>query len=300
LNRLAGTNNAFVAEISAGGSNLVYATYLGGNRFDIGQAIAVDAADNIYVTGFTGSTNFPTVNAISSLLNNNTTTNKNFAYDTFVAKFAPGGTNFIYSTYLGGTNNDYGYRIAADASGNAYVTGSTLSPNFPNTVSLTNLTSHVGTNSLSSPRDSDAFLTKFDANGAMVYSAIFGGGTNDAGYGVAVDAAGDAFVVGTTSSTNFPAYSTNSFSTNSFLRATNSGGSDIFVTAFNSDASALLYSVLVGGKGNDFGYNITVDKTTGNAFVVGQTTSTNFPTTAGVVQNFRNGTNDTVLLEITP
>ena len=131
----------------------------------------------------------------------------------------------------------------------------------------------------------------------IAYSAVFGGYKSDVGNGVAVDPAGNAFVVGTTSSTNFPVYNNLGL-----LRATNSGGNDVFVTAFNPDASALLYSAYLGGKKDDFGCGIAVDPAD-NAYVVGEESSTNFPATT-VSTNFpvynawqphRNGSNDTFL-----
>jgi hypothetical protein len=121
----------------------------------------------------------------------------------------------------------------------------------------------------------------------------FGGSGSDLGFGVAVDPVGDAFVTGYTISTNFPCFPTNS---TGFLRATNSGNSDIFVTAFNSDASALLYSTLLGGSQYDAAYGIAVDPA-GNAYIVGQTYSTNFAT-PGTFQTFLNGPNDIFLAKI--
>jgi hypothetical protein len=284
-NRLAGTNNVFVTEIGAGGSPLIFSTYLGGANFDSGESIALDAANNIYVTGFTSSTNFPITNAFTSVLNGGLLRrggNNYFAYDAFVTKFSPSGANLVYSTFLGSTNNDVGYRIACDAAGNAYVTGYSASPAFPNTVTnVPGLYAH-GNKKDTGASDIDAFLTKFDPNGVMVYSALFGGKGDDIGYGVGLDAIGDAFVVGATTSKDFP---TNNAAT--AFRIKNSGGNDVFVTALNSNATALLYSGYLGGRKNDFGYNIAVDPA-GNAYLVGQTVSKDFPLT-NAFQPFLNG-----------
>jgi hypothetical protein len=313
LNRLAGTENAFITEIASNGASLLFSTYFGGKKIDIGEGIAVGSDGSIYVAGFTDSTNFPTTNAISSFLNGSTNKIKitTPAYDAFAAKFEPfaGSLHLDYSTFLGGTNNDYAYRIACDGDGNAYITGATASPNFPDTNTIhqttgTNiivgLKSYVATNNLLLFLDTDAYLTKLGSNGAIIYSVIFGGNTNDIGYGVAVDSEQNVYVCGATSAKNFTTNSIPEFlgSTN-YLRGTNSGGSDAFVIAFTNDCSSLLYSTYLGGKGNDYAYNIAVDPATGNAFVVGQTASTNFPTlNAG--QPFRNGTNDAFLVEIQP
>jgi hypothetical protein len=301
--------NAFVAKINAGGSRLVYSTYLGGTNFDEGQGIAVDAAGCAYVTGYTASTNFPVTHAIYQTINSNllngyllnglTNQNQTFAYDAFVAKLSQVGTNLVYSTFLGGSGNDIANHVAVDAAGNAYVTGQTISPNFPNTVTNIPCLQNGVTNNLSGYSVvTNVFLTQITwnhTNASIGYSAVFGG-TNfsvDIGQGVAVDAMGDAFVVGTTSSTNFPCYPTNN---TGFLRATNSGGNDVFVTAFSPNATNLLYSAYLGGSGQDSGYGIALDPA-GDAYIAGSTDSTNFPT-LNARQTARNGTNDVFLAKI--
>jgi hypothetical protein len=295
LNQLAGTNNAFVAEIGAGGTNLIYSTFLGGFSYDVAEGIAVDAAGSAWVTGFTLSTNFPTTaTALSTNLNEiGDKKDKTIAYDAFVTKLSPGGASLVYSTFLGSTNNDLAYKVACDAAGNAYVTGYSASPDFPNTVTnVPGLYSIVASNK-NSNADVDAFLTKFDPSGALVYSAFFGGKGSDIGYGVAVDPLGDAFVVGTTTSKDFP---TNNPAT--ALSAKRIGNSDIFVMALNPDASAMLYSGYLGGKGNDSGYSIAVDAA-GNAYLTGLTSSKDFPLT-NAFQPFRNGKGDAILSKISP
>jgi hypothetical protein len=302
--------NAFVTKIGAGGSPLIYSTYLGGTNFDEGKSIAVDGANCAYVTGYTASTNFPTVHSIYQvigtnlyngyLLNNLTNYNGYYANDAFVAKLSPSGTNLVYSTFLGGANNDFASQIAVDSASNAYVTGWTVSTNFPN--SVTNIPYlHSGlSNNLNAyyPLVTNVFLTQITwsgTNACIGYSAVFGG-TNfgiDTGQGVAVDAMGDAFVVGATSSTNFPCDPLNN---PGFLRATNSGGFDAFVTAFAPNAAKLLYSTYLGGGGNDIGFGVALDPA-GNAYVVGSTASTNFPT-VNAHQTVLSGTNDMFLAKI--
>jgi Divergent InlB B-repeat domain/Beta-propeller repeat len=279
LDTLVGTNMAFVTKLAPAGSGLIYSTFLGGTNFTQGEGIAADAAGYAYVTGNTASTNFPlTTNALQTDFNH--ATNAHFKYyginhpptDAFVAQIAPLGSNLVYATYLGGTNHDGGTRIAVDANTNVYVTGFSESPDFTNTV-LPQVTS-PGVTNLAFP-NSDAFLTKFDFSGpspTLVYSALFGGSANDTGWGVAADAAGNAFVVGSTFSTNFPV-----LSTNGFLSATNQGSNDVFVTSINSNGTVLIYSVLLGGHGDDLGYGIALDAQD-SAYIVGQTRSTNFPT----------------------
>ena len=302
-NHLGGSNNVFVAEIGTGGSPLVFSTYLGGSNFDSGESIALDAADNIYVTGFTSSTNFPLTNAFTTKVNGDLLRRggKNYvADDAFVTKFAPSGAGLIYSTYLGSTNNDVGYHIICDAAGDAYVTGDSASPDFPNTVTnVPGLYAHGNINGNkkdTGASDIDAFLTKFDANGNMVYSALFGGKGDDTGYGIGLDAAGDVFVAGATTSKDFP---TNNAA--SAFRIKNTGGNDVFVTAFSTsptNINAILYSGYLGGKNDDFCYSLAVDAA-GTVYLAGQTASKNFPLT-NAFQPFRNGKSDAFLVKILP
>ena len=254
MNHLAGSVNGFVAKIGAGGSPLIYSTYFGGTNADQGNGIAVDGAGEAFVTGFTSSTNFPvTTNAPFQFLNG--FTNGTVAEDAFVAKFAPSGTNLIYSTFLGGANDDAGYHIVCDSAGSVYVTGSTTSTNFPDTATnVPGLYSFVATNASGVISATNAFLTKLDSNGAIVYSALFGGYASDIGYGVAIDPLNDAFVVGASTSANFP-----TANVSGLLSTNNSGGNDVFVIAFNANCTALLYSAYLGGSSDDFGYGVAVD-----------------------------------------
>jgi hypothetical protein len=289
-------NNAFVAEISASGTNLLYSSYFGGGNFDVGESIAVDSSNYVYMAGFTASTNFPNTNAFQQYLNLSPIPTS--AYDAFVAKFMPSCTGLVYSTFLGGTNNDVAYHLAVDGSGNAYVTGWTVSTLFPNTArNVPGLYNGLINNDiLGYPVITNSFLTQITWNGsnaAIGYSAVFGG-TNygsDLAHGVALDPSGDAFVVGASSTTNFP-----SFNTPGLLSTTNSGYTDAFVIAFNTNCSAILYSGYLGGSSYDSGFGIAVDSLT-NAYIVGLTSSSNFPT-LNPFQPLLRGTSDAFLSEI--
>ena len=246
-----GSYDAFVTKISADGSALVYSTYLGGNGSSAASGIAVDPPGNAYVIGQTNSTDFPIKNALQSTLGG--------SYDAFVTKISADGSAFIYSTYLGGTKSDYGLGIAVDPGGNAYVTGSTISADFPVKNALQSTFS--GGN--------DAFVTKISADGsALVYSTYLGGGVWNGGAGIAVGSGGNAYVTGTTSSTDFPVK-------NAF-QPTIGGRSDAFLTAFSPDG-ALVYSTYLGGNGDENSGGIAVDAA-GDAYVTGFTTSSDFPT----------------------
>ncbi|HKP05284.1 MAG TPA: SBBP repeat-containing protein [Chthoniobacterales bacterium] len=252
--------DVFIAKFNAAGSALVYSTYLGGSGFDFGYGIAVDSGGSVYVTGTTTSTNFPIANALQSMNGSS----GNFPEDAFVTKLSATGSALIYSTYLGGSDDDQGAGIAVDSGGNAYVTGTTHSTNFP-TANAIQSTSGGG---------HDAFVAKFNATGsALIYSTYLGGNSEDVVYGIAVDGAGSAYVTGYTSSANFP--TVNAFQ-NKIAGGSNSY-SDVFVTKFNAAGSALVYSTYLGGDGEDVGASIAVDST-GSAYLTGYTIATNFPT----------------------
>ena len=267
---LGGDLDAFVTKLNPTGSALVYSTFLGGSAFDEGLGIAVGAAGNAYVTGDTRSTNFPiTAGAFQTTLGGSA--------GAFVTKLNPAGSALVYSTYLGGSNNDDGKGIAVDLTGNAYVTGDTDSSNFPTTAGAfqTTLGGDGG----------DAFVTKLNpAGSALIYSTYLGGSGLDRGLGVAVDASGNAYVTGDTRSTNFP-------TTAGAFQTTLDGFADAFVTKLNPTGSALIYSTYLGGISFDEGLGIAVDSS-GNAYVTGDTTSADFPTTTGAFQASAGGALD--------
>ena len=259
--------NAFITELDATGSGLVYSTYLGGNQDDQGKGIAVDSLGNAYVTGYTSSPDFPTLNAFQPALGGGLTLNA------FVAKLNPAGSALVYSTYLGGGGGyrgDLGHAIAVDASGNAYVTGEASSPNFPTVNAFQSAPGGGKCVILPCP---NAFVTKFNSAGSLVYSTFLGGNADDQGYGIAVDSSGSAYVTGATQSPNFPVTS-NAFQ--AVCQAKCIYGS-AFVTKFNAAGSALVYSTYLSGNDGDKGLGIAVDSS-GSAYVTGSTASANFPT----------------------
>ena len=264
--------DAFVTKLNPAGSALVYSTFLGGNDTDLGFGIAVDTSGSAYVTGHTGSSNFPTTSGAPH--------NGNF--DVFVTKLNPSGSALVYSTLFGGINFEQGNRIALDTSGSAYVTGQTTSPNFPTTAGVFDTTLNGGT---------AAFVTKLHPSGAaLVYSTFLDGFSNDFGNGIAVDASGSAYVTGETFSFDFPT-TAGAFST------TFNGFSDAFVTKLNATGSAIVYSTFIGGSNNDWGRGIAVD-TSGSAYVVGETFSPNFPTTVGAFDTTHNGERDAFVAKL--
>jgi beta-propeller repeat-containing protein/HYDIN/CFA65/VesB family protein/ASPM-SPD-2-Hydin domain-containing protein len=228
---------------------LSYSTYLGGTTFDQANGIAVDAAGNAYVAGFTSSSNFITTPGAFD-------TSAASGFDAFVTKFSPTGS-VVYSTYLGGNGPDQAAAIAVDPAGAAYIAGETYSTNFP-----------IVTGAFTTNRgQGDAFVAKLSGDGSsLLYSTYLGGSAQDAARGIAVDSSGNAYVAGQTFSTDFPMQSA--------LQPTNSGNEEAFVTELNASGS-LVYSTYFGGSGFDQANGIAVDPS-GNAYVTGYTNSSDF------------------------
>ena len=270
---------AFVTKLNAGGNGIVFSTYLDSSGIDQGHDIETDAAGNVYVTGWTRGPNFPTKNPFQPGLRG--------SIDAFLSKFSPDGSSLQYSTYLGGDLSDgqglnfsSGYGIAVDELGHAYVTGETFAANFPTRDELsTNL-----------PGD-DAFVTKINTNASgnssLVYSTYVGGSLGDAGSSIALDSAGNVYVTGITQSNNFPASKILGVVSNDTA----------FVSKISPTGSQFIYSVLIGGSDDEFGAGIQVDPD-GNAYIVGYTSSTNFPTSNPIQPNFGGGTYDAFVAKL--
>jgi uncharacterized repeat protein (TIGR01451 family) len=251
------------------GSNRIF----GGSGEDLGHTIGVDAAGNIYIAGSTASTDF-----IGTILPGGVQeANGGGGFDGFVAKYDPTGTTLLYSTYLGGSGIDEVEGIAVDSAGNAYLTGYTLSTDFPGVTAGSLQSSNAG--------GKDAFVAKLSPTGsALLYSTYLGGTGSDLAYGIAIDAAGNAYVTGSTGSTDFPGVVATS------LQPSNAGGgSDAFVTKINAAGSAIVYATYLGASGDDQAYRIAVDPA-GEAFIAGATCSATFPVTAGSLATVSPGT----------
>jgi Beta-propeller repeat/HYDIN/CFA65/VesB-like, Ig-like domain len=262
----AGASDAFITKLNFGGTALVYSTYVGGTKADVGESIKVDSSGNAYVAGYTFSTDFPLANPVQG--SNSGTVNA------FVTEINAAGTAFSFSTYLGGSNDDRALGLALDGSGNVYIAGSSLSTDFPTTTGVVQ-----GTNL----GQSDAFVAKLNPAGPSVtYATLLGGAGVDQANGIAVDSSGNAYITGFTNSSNFPTYSP----IQSVLGITGGGTcgssacSDAFVTELNPTATALVQSTYLGGSNADFGQAIALG-TTGNVYVTGSTSSTNFPAIDG-------------------
>ncbi len=244
---LGGVYDAFITALDSTGA-ILYSTFLGGNDGDNGLGIAVDGAGEVYVVGSTSSTNFPGLNAIQPTFGG--------VQDGFVAKLGASGT-LVFSTYLGGSNNDLALAVALDAGGSPYVTGLTASPNFP---TLNPLQATLG-------GAEDVFITKLTTAGALVYSTYFGGTSNDEGWSIAVDTTGAAYITGNTAGT-IPVL-------NAFQPSI-AGPVNAFVAKLNA-AGALSYSTYLGGSGSAQARGIAVDSA-GAAYIAGYVSGAGFPT----------------------
>jgi hypothetical protein len=233
---------------------LSYSTYLGGGASSAAYGIDIDDNGDIYVCGATASTDFPDTNAYQGTYGGGD-------WDAFVTKLAADGQSLVYSTYLGGTLADYGYSIAVDTAGCAYVTGRTTSTDFPTMNPL-----------FSTQAGGDSYVAKLSPGGSsLVYGTYLGGTASDLGWDIDLGADGSAYVIGYTLSTDFP----------TFIPYQDSlkGSYDVFVTKINSAGSALAYSTYLGGTKIDIGQAITVDGS-GRAYLIGYTMSNDFPVVA--------------------
>jgi hypothetical protein len=269
-----GYSDAFVVKLDPDGSSLSYGTFIGGSSGDEGHGIAVDGGGNAYVTGLTRSSDFPTTSG---------------AFDTsfggyrnaFVVKLNPTGSSLSYGTFIGGSSWDWGYGIAVDGGGNAYVTGYTYSSDFPTT---------SGAFDTSLDGD-DAFVVKLNPTGSSLsYGTFIGGSDGDRGYGIAVDVGGYAYVTGDTYSSDFP-------TTAGAFDMSHNDDYDAFVVKLNPTGSSLSYGTFIGGSSGDRGYGIAVD-VGGNAYVTGYTYSSDFPTTSGAFDTSYNGNDDAFVVKL--
>lgn len=261
---IGGGVDAFVAKLNPGGSALIYATYLGGSGTDAARGLAVDAAGQAYVTGFTDSADFPTTPGALQPLSGGDT-------DAFVVRLGPFGSTLGYATYLGGSRSDVGLALAIDVAGAAHVAGGTFSSDFPVVGGVQGV---IGGGVCGAGPCRDAFVSKLAPDGAsLAYSTYLGGAGTDVATGIGLDPGGAAHVAGSTDSPDLPA-------TAGAFRTTPAGGRDAFVAALQPGGGALRYAAYLGGGAADDANSLAVDGT-GNAFVVGTTSSADFPTTVG-------------------
>ena len=265
--------DAFVSKLNSNGTKLIYSTFLGGANYDSANGIAVDFEGSAYVTGLTSSKNFPLQEPLQATL---------AGFDNiYVSKISPDGSQLEYSTYIGGSVFDVGNAIAVDWLGNAYVTGTTNSPNFPTVNAM---------QSQQNGHQGDGFVLKLNSNGSRLdFSTYLGGSGFNIPFKIAVDLFGNASVVGFTSSTDFPLQNE--------LQSTYSGGrTDAFVTSFTGNGASV-YSTYLGGSGDDYGYAIYAAPF-GGVWLGGSTSSTDFPLQHPFQASYAGGPFDAFLSKI--
>jgi uncharacterized protein (TIGR03437 family) len=268
-----GELDAIFGKLNPAGTALVYATYYGGNYPDEATACTIDADNNLYLTGYTVSDNYPfTPGAFQ-------TTNRSPIFGNgFVTKIAPAGDKAVFSTYLGGGVNDILYDLALDKSRNIYVTGGSISTSYP----------VVGAYQPTNRGNQDAVLTKLKADGSgILFSTFLGSSQTETGYGVEVDATENVFVVGVTASATFP-------TTPNALQKELQGPSDMFIMKFDASGSTLQTSTLYGGNREDEPYKTSIDRN-GSLYLIGSTASSGNRPVDAIQQNLNGGRDAFVL-----
>jgi hypothetical protein len=285
---LAGAFDGFITEMTADGSGLVYSTYLGGNDFDDPVACAVDASGNLYMIGTTNSTDFPTTEGAYQR------TNKGGS-DGFIAKLSPDGLRLLYSTYLGGSGDEFTSTdgLAVDPAGDVVVTGDSNSTDFPTTPGAYQTANAGCQGQFCRDAPTDIVVAKLNAAGSgLVYSTYLGGPGNDLFPDLSMDAAGDVYLKWTAEGDRrFP-------TTPGAFQPHDGGGSDDALTAkLDPAGSSLIYATYLGGGGADIPISIAIDAA-GHAYVGGLTSSRNFPVTPGAFQPKYAGGTDGFVTEV--
>jgi uncharacterized protein (TIGR03437 family) len=272
--------DAFILKLDSDGSALVYSTYLGGSGIEHVGGVAVDAQDNAYLAGATSSPDVPVVNAIQPVREGV----KPFTLDALIAKLSAAGEP-VYITYFGGVEDDSAYSIAPDASGKAWVVGTTASPDLPAVNAYQNVLRG----------GADVMVIQLDATGqSLLYSSYLGGTSDDIGYDAAVGSDGKLHVTGTTGSSEFPIVGGAQPATGNEAGL----GTDAFVTKFSLDGTTLEYSTFFGGSGIELSHSIAVSAD-GSAYLAGETASVDLMV-EGASQSASGGGHDGYVMKLSP
>ena len=271
-----GAYDIFLTKFTSNGSVVVYSTYLGGSGDDRPYAIDTCPDGSVCISGYTTSTNFPVTNAYQSVHSGGN--------DAFVIKIAPSGTSLVYSTYLGGTDDDSGDALHVITNGTVFIAGTTSSTNFPT------VTPYQANNA----GGKDIFAAKLSPTGTnLLYSTYFGGsGDNDLAEGITVDAIGQIYIAGHTDSSDFP--------TSAPMQSVYGGGThDAVVSCLSSNGNSLRYSTYLGGSSSDYGMDIALDSET-NAYITGYTRSADFPTLNPYMASITGAYDNAFLTKLSP
>jgi len=267
-----GGYDVFISKLSSSLDTLLASTYLGGSSYEIGSSIALDNSGNVYIGGRTKSSNFPTTAGAYD-------TSYNGGYDVFISKLSGSLDTLLASTFIGGSGPDYAYPIALDNSGNVYVGGYTLSSDYPTTAAAYDASFNGGY---------DVFISRFSSSlGTLLASTYLGGTADDCSRSIALDNLGNVYVTGWTKSSAFPT------TTGAYDRSYNEGW-DAFISKLSASLSTLFSSTFVGGSNSDLGYCLALDSS-GNVYITGYTSSSDFPTTSAAYDQSIDGIDSFIL-----
>ena len=272
-----GSDDVFLSKLNSNGSALIYSTYIGGSEYDQARSLALDDSGSVYLTGRTESDNYPVFNPFIADFGGN--------QDGFVTKVSPDGSRLVYSSYLGGSQNDIGHAITVDTDGNAYITGLSNSPDFP--------TVNAYQDTFSGGDGDDTIVVKVSADGSrLLYSTFIGGTGDDESRAIAVDDSGNAIITGYTRSTDFPIV---------YALQDEHGGDthDIFVSSLTPDGSGLRFSTYIGGSGRDYGRGLALDSSD-NIYLTGYTTSLDFRLHEPIQERYAGGSADAFVIKLDP
>ncbi|MEM7659424.1 MAG: hypothetical protein AAF399_25120, partial [Bacteroidota bacterium] len=267
-----GSIDVYVAKFASDGTTLLFSTFLGGSNWEMAYGVGVNSAKEIFIAGFGASTDYPTTAGSFQ------PTYGGGLVESFVTKLSADGSSLVYSSYLGGSNRDYLYDMQLSPAGEVFVTGYTLSSDFPTT---------AGAHASTASGNGDTFVTKVSADGSSIaYSTYFGGLNYDIGNGLALANNGEVFVIGNTGSTDLPTTSASVQPTANFILGSNL--EDAFLFRLSQDGSQLKYATYLGGSATDAAYSVAVNAQL-EAYVTGLTYATDFPITVGAYQPFGYG-----------
>jgi hypothetical protein len=269
----------FISELNGNLTELLASTYLGGNKIDIGYSLVLDGSGDVYLTGSTTSVNFPTTPGAYDRAYNGDNSQYSSSGDVFVSKLNGNLTKLLASTFLGGSSKESGYSLALDNAGNVYLTGGTLSANFPTTPGAYDRT-YNGGDPIYLLEQGDVFISKLNRNLTQLLASTFlGGSYSEKSSSLALDNSGKVYVIGETDSADFPT-TPGAYDRTYNNRKRSFDDRDVFITQLDRDLSSLRASTYLGGGLNDCGYSLVLDGS-GSIYVTGTTSSTNFPTTRG-------------------